>query len=103
MKKANGENTPFRALNLFADSLCMFLQDVLYASGTMDYYVPEARPNIWHYAVIYLDVSSISQDLKIWKLHRCLKLSMVSRLLFVSAVADILANRNRGCLYGFKA
>ena len=68
----------------------------------MDYYAPEARPSILPYVGIFLVVSSIYHDWKIWKHLRYLKHSMVSMSLFVNVVADILANHNREYLYGFK-
>ena len=101
-RKVNGRNTPFQVLNSFVDSLCMFHQEVLCESDTMDYCVPEARQCIWHYAEIFLAVSSIFQGWKIWKLLRYLKHSMVSKSLFVNAVADILAIHRSEYRYVFK-
>ena len=102
MKKGSGKSAPFPGLNLSADSLCMCHRNDLLESDTTDYYVLEARPSIWHYAGIFLVVSSIYHDWKIWKHLRYLKHSMVSMSLFVNVVADILANHNREYLYGFK-
>ena len=102
VKKGSGKSAPFPGLNLSADSSCMCHRNDLLESDTTDYYVLEARPSIWHYVGIFLVVSSIYHDWKIWKHLRYLKHSMVSRSLFVNVVADILANHNREYLYGFK-
>ena len=102
MKKANGKSAPFPELNLSAGFLCMCHQNASYESDTTVYSVPEVRPDTLHYVETFLAANSIFQDSKIWKHPRYLKHSMVSRSLFVNAVADILANLSREYLYGFK-
>ncbi len=102
-KKATGRNLPFPVLNLFAGFLCMCLLNALSESDTMGYYVPEPKPDIWHYAGISLAANSIFPGWKTWILHRCSKPSTVLRLLSVNAVADTLENHNSGYHYVFKA
>ena len=102
VKKVSGKNSPFPELNSSVDSLCMYRRNDLLESDTTDYYVLEARPSIWHYVGIFLVVSSIYHDWKIWKHLRYLKLFMVSRLLFANAVVVILENHSRENLCAFR-
>ena len=102
VKKAGGKNIPFRVSNLFVAFWCMRPRSALWESGTMAYCVPEPRPDIWHYAEIFLAVNSIFPGWKTWILHRCSKPSTVSRLLSVNAVVDTLENHNKRYLFGVK-